>query len=75
MNAPGADPQPSTDAEAASAPDPAEDDVKRKFREALERKNHQGRAGHTGDPDAAAKIQHTHGPAGGKREFRRKSGG
>jgi Family of unknown function (DUF5302) len=52
-----------------------EDEVKRKFREALERK--QGRnsamnAGGTGkDP---SKASGAHGPAAGRRSFRRKSG-
>lgn len=51
----------------------ASDETKRKFREALERKkqNAQNRPGHL-DGDSA--IQGTHGAAGGKREFRRKSG-
>lgn len=79
MNAPGPDPQPPADAqppaETTPAPDAAEDDVKRKFREALERKNHKGRTGQASDGDSTAKIHHTHGAAGGKREFRRKSGG
>jgi hypothetical protein len=52
----------------------AEDDVKRKFREALARKQgakHAGAAGGTGQ----SKIHGAHGRAGGSREFRRKSGG
>ena len=53
------------------------DDAKAKFREALERKNAQnaakhGAAGTTGRQSGA--IHGVHGPAGGKREFRRKSG-
>lgn len=49
------------------------EESKRKFREALERKkqNTQNRPGHL-DGDSA--IHGTHGVAGGKREFRRKSG-
>ena len=52
------------------------DDVKRQFREALERKH-----GQDADANAAAdgrdpsKIHGTHGPARNKRTFRRKSGG
>ncbi|HEY7265837.1 MAG TPA: DUF5302 domain-containing protein [Trebonia sp.] len=50
------------------------DEVKRKFREALERKREsqsegQGRGGR--DP---SKIHGSHGPAASRREFRRKSG-
>jgi hypothetical protein len=57
--------------------DAAEDreDVKRKFREALERK--QGRAvaqGESADPSEAGKIHGTHGPESVRRSFRRKSG-
>ncbi|MGZ4594672.1 MAG: DUF5302 domain-containing protein [Actinomycetes bacterium] len=58
-------------------PDPgSEDDVRAKYRAALDRKNH---AEH--DPAAGesrevgtGKAHGRHGPAGGKREFRRKSG-
>jgi len=52
-----------------------EDEVKRKFREALERKRAKeadsGRAGRGKD---AGKIHGAHGPARKRREFRRKSG-
>jgi len=65
------DPVAAGSAEASAAP--AEDEVKRKFREALERKQAQHhrseQAGGT-----AGKANHSHGPAGGKRAFRRKSG-
>ena len=58
-------------AEAADPPDL--DDMKRKFREALERKrgNHASAEGvdHTG------KVHGSHGPAASRRSFRRKSGG
>jgi hypothetical protein len=68
---------PTADAGTASAaPEPGEDDVKRKFREALARKQgarHGAGAGGTG-PDQS-KIHGAHGRAGGPREFRRKSGG
>lgn len=59
---------------AEKAPDPSADvDLKRKFREALERKkeHEQARPGHL---DAGSTVHGTHGKAGGKREFRRKSG-
>jgi hypothetical protein len=52
---------------------PEEDEVKRKFREALERKQaQQHRAEPNGGP--GGKPGHTQGAAGGKRAFRRKSG-
>ena len=64
-------------AEAGSAEEakPADiDEVKRKFREALDRK-HQAHAENSGqggqDP---GKIHGAHGPAGNRRSFRRKSG-
>ena len=51
------------------------DDVKAKFREALDRKRgHQADAHAAGGP-GSAKIHEAHGPVGGKRQFRRKSGG
>jgi hypothetical protein len=53
-----------------------EDDVKRRYREALERKNAgstQGSA-HT-DNDGGNKAHDAHGPAKAQRQFRRKSGG
>ncbi|MFI8633500.1 DUF5302 domain-containing protein [Microbacterium sp. NPDC077663] len=52
--------------------DAASDDMKRKFREALEKKNAQSRKGEAHlDGDSA--VHSTHG-AVTKREFRRKSG-
>jgi hypothetical protein len=58
----------------ATSPEPAEDDVKRKFREALERKQ----AHHSERNDQAvnggSKAHGAHGPAAGRRTFRRKSG-
>ncbi|MFG2075721.1 hypothetical protein SAMN05421874_102379 [Nonomuraea maritima] len=65
----------------AETPEPevsetSEDEMKRKFREALERKRSQhagsGAGGRGGD---SSKIHGAHGPATGKRSFRRKSGG
>jgi hypothetical protein len=50
------------------------DDVKRKFREALDAKrNAQADGSATGGRDTG-RIHGAHGPAGGKRSFRRKSG-
>lgn len=60
-----------------SAPDSttsagASDDMKQKFREALDRKN--GKHHATVEAAGGAKINHTQGNASQKREFRRKSG-
>jgi hypothetical protein len=53
----------------------SEDELKRKFREALERKRAtQAARGGTGPGKDSAKIHGAHGPAGGRRSFRRKSG-
>ncbi|WP_164836187.1 DUF5302 domain-containing protein [Actinacidiphila soli] len=61
--------------EEAAAEAPEEDDVKRKFREALERKRNQNAAGGSGSGGQDHnKIHGAHGRAGGQREFRRKSG-
>lgn len=69
-------------APAADETDPAadaaasdEDEVKRKFREALARKKGANRgAGASGTGPDPSKIHGSHGRAGGPREFRRKSG-
>jgi hypothetical protein len=55
-----------------AADDSSEQDSKRKFREALDRKNARASGGeqHT---DAGAKQPPRHGPAEHRREFRRKS--
>ncbi|NLU81578.1 DUF5302 domain-containing protein [Rhodococcus sp. HNM0569] len=50
------------------------DETRRRFREALERKNHATHATGGSHEDAHAKVDHAHGPADHKREFRRKSG-
>ncbi|WP_158887799.1 DUF5302 domain-containing protein [Amycolatopsis anabasis] len=50
-----------------------EDDVKRKFREALERKQAQAKA-RDAHEDRGSKIHSAHGPASNRRQFRRKSG-
>lgn len=53
--------------------DSAADEAKRKFREALDRKN--SKAGSAADhKDTGSKPTHAHGRAGSHREFRRKSG-
>jgi len=74
-------------AEASSAPEAAEeeagphaeaakpdlDDMKRKFREALERKR--GSHASAEGADHTGKVHDSHGPAASRRSFRRKSGG
>jgi len=50
------------------------DDVKRKFREALDRKHAHGGA-EVSDRGDHAKIHGAHGPAKAQQMFRRKSGG
>ncbi|MGH3516787.1 MAG: DUF5302 domain-containing protein [Haloechinothrix sp.] len=61
--------------QSTSPEDPAgaSDDVKQKFREALDRKRAQAKA-RADHEDSGSKIHNAHGPVGGKREFRRKSG-
>lgn len=55
-------------------PDESEDDTKRRFREALERKKANS-AGGSDHKDGGRKKQKSHGPEqAGRREFRRKSG-
>ena len=62
----------------AGQPDSAKadlDELKRKFREALERKRGtHGSANAEGTQDTG-KVHGSHGPASSRREFRRKSGG
>ncbi|MCH9669336.1 MAG: DUF5302 domain-containing protein [Actinomycetia bacterium] len=50
-----------------------EDDTKRKFREALERKKAKS-AGGSAHTDGATKQTRAHGPVENRREFRRRSG-
>jgi hypothetical protein len=71
-----AEPGTSTDADrtpAAPAAEPA--DVKARFRDALERKKGQHADGVGGSGPSSSKISDVHSRAGGKRQFRRKSGG
>lgn len=56
----------------ASAP---EDDVKRRFREALERKNARHHASAAAGESGDSKVNSTHGPASHQKSFRRKAGG
>ncbi len=82
-NQPAGDPAPDAAAvEPAAAPAPpaeaapaAEDDVKRRFREALERKHGQHGDGAGGQGREGGKgAGRSHGPARTQRTFRRKSG-
>jgi hypothetical protein len=57
---------------AKSEPDP-QDETKRKFREALERKKANS-AGAAARADGVGKQSQAHGPAEQRRNFRRKSG-
>lgn len=52
----------------------SEDDNKRRFREALERKNAKSSGGADHKDSGGAKGSRSHGAAGNRREFRRKSG-
>ncbi|WNI18693.1 DUF5302 domain-containing protein [Actinacidiphila sp. ITFR-21] len=78
--APDATPQDAAAADdpetAPRTPEPAEDedDVKRKFREALLRKQGARQGGTAGAGPDQSKVHGAHGRAGGPREFRRKSG-
>jgi hypothetical protein len=66
------------EAEESTVAEPsAEDDVRRKFRETLQRKqqHHQARHLAGGTAFAGPKVREGLGPARGRREFRRKSGG
>ncbi|MFI6846234.1 DUF5302 domain-containing protein [Kitasatospora sp. NBC_00085] len=53
----------------------AGDDVKARFLAALERKHGAKTDGTAGGPSGDSKIHGAHGAVGGKRNFRRKSGG
>lgn len=50
-----------------------QEDVRARFREALERKQARTRSGEK-HADARSKVHDAHGPVGSKRQFRRKSG-
>lgn len=63
-------------ADTAPEPEDSGDELKRKFREALERKRAQeADAGGARRGKDAGKIHDAHGPARNRRSFRRKSGG
>ncbi|MEU6644210.1 DUF5302 domain-containing protein [Saccharomonospora sp. NPDC046836] len=62
-----------TDSEPSQDNNGSDDDVKRRFREALERKQAKAKAG-SAHESVSSKASHAHGPAAHKRTFRRKSG-
>ena len=68
----------SLDAPAAEAPATgsaaADDDVKRRYREALDRKQ-ASQSGGGGHAEGDSKVHEAHGPAKSQRTFRRKAGG
>lgn len=57
----------------SSVPSESEDDTKRKFREALDRKMTKSSSG-SDHKDGGGKQPRVHGPVENRREFRRKSG-
>ncbi len=59
---------------AASGSASADDDVKRRYREALDRKQ-AGQSGGGGHAEGDSKVHEAHGPAKSQRTFRRKAGG
>jgi hypothetical protein len=63
--------EPAKDAPSANGEEP-EDDVRARFRAALERKQAKAKSGET--HAEGSKIHDTHGPAAARRTFRRKSG-
>ena len=69
---PGTSEPASTESDAPT-PEAPEDDTRARFREALERKQAKARA-RDNHADGSSKIHDAHGPVGGKRTFRRKSG-
>lgn len=62
-----------SEAKSPESSDAPEDDNKRKFREALERKMAKS-AGGSDHKDGGGKQARVHGPEANRREFRRKSG-
>lgn len=65
----------STEHENEPDTEPEQEELKDKFREALERKKQQHSDGVGGPGGHGSKIHEAHGKAGAKRQFRRKSGG
>jgi len=68
------EPAPDAGAGTGDAAKPDLDETKRKFREALERKHQAHNEGQEKGGRDGGKISGAHGPAGSRRNFRRKSG-
>lgn len=64
--------EPAKEAPSENGEEPQED-VRTRFREALERKQAKAKSG-ASHADGSSKIHDTHGPAASRRTFRRKSG-
>lgn len=62
------------EADVAAADGGESEDVRAKFRAALERKQHQHAAGTADGEGKESKVHQAHGPAASRRSFRRKSG-
>jgi hypothetical protein len=76
-DAPPPDPSAAADPEAPSGEagrEPSGEDVKARFRDALERKKGRHTDGVGGTGPNSGRISDVHSRAGGKRQFRRKSG-
>ncbi len=58
----------------ADVTEPEVDDLKRKFREALDRKRDQQAHANADSAQGTGKVHDAHGPASSRRSFRRKSG-
>ena len=58
-----------------AAAEPELNEMKRKFREALDRKREQHAHANAEGVHDTGKVHHAHGPASSRRSFRRKSGG
>ncbi|WP_088284441.1 DUF5302 domain-containing protein [Kineosporia sp. A_224] len=61
--------------ETGDAAPAGESDAKRRFREALERKNAKHHASAAAGESGDSKVHSAHGPAAQQKQFRRKSGG
>lgn len=64
---------PDKDAPSPNGDEPQDDDVRARFRAALERKQAKAKSGEN-HAEGSSKIHDTHGPAASRRTFRRKSG-
>ena len=65
--------EPAKEAPSPNGEEPQDDDVRARFRAALERKQAKAKGG-SSHADGSSKIHDAHGPAASRRTFRRKSG-